>query len=114
MTSAETPTSSEYFIENMSKFPESNSVKYGLAISTLLPLVLFATVFLVKFHDYPRPFENPLILRQIPKLFSLCVFPNGIIFYRYIVKNKLLAMRGMVIGTVIMAVVMLILFAVCL
>ena len=91
-----------------------NSVKYGLIISTVLPVVLFTVVFLVRFHEYEHPFRNLLILRQIPKLFSLCVFPNGIIFYYYINKNKLLTMRGMVAGTVLMAIVMLILFAVCL
>ncbi|MDR2564277.1 MAG: hypothetical protein LBC98_10120 [Prevotellaceae bacterium] len=90
-----------------------NSVKYGFIISTVLPLALFAVVFCVKFHDYERPLENFLILYQIPKLFSLCVFPNGLIFYYYITKNKLLTMRGMVAGTVVMAVIMLILFALC-
>ena len=90
-----------------------NSVKYGLFISTVLPVVLFLIVFLARFHEYEHPFRNLLILRQIPKLFSLCVFPNGIIFYYYISKNKLLTMRGMVSGTVIMAIVMLILFALC-
>jgi hypothetical protein len=97
----------------MKKILQSNSVKYGFILASALPLVLFIAVFIIKFYGYPHPFRNPLILYQIPKLFSICVFPNGLIFYYYINKNKLLTMRGMVAGTMLMAVIMLILFAVC-
>ncbi|MDR2423340.1 MAG: hypothetical protein LBD59_01275 [Prevotellaceae bacterium] len=90
---------------------KKDSTKFGLSISTVLPLVLFLTVFLLKFHEYN--YMDVWILptkKLVPKILSLCIFPNGMIFYFYIVHNKLQTMRGMLIGTIIMATVAAMLF----
>lgn len=95
----------------MAKLINKNSFKFGLLISILIPVILFAIVFFIRFHDKLDYFWYVKDLRKsLPKLLSLCVFPNGIIFYYYILKNKALTMRGMLIGTVILALIVLILF----
>ncbi|MDR2383005.1 MAG: hypothetical protein LBD76_03860 [Prevotellaceae bacterium] len=94
------------------KILEKNSVTFGLILSIALPLTLFAIVCLVKFHDYG--YSNiwwiPSIKKSIPKIISLCIFPNGLIFYGYILKNRLQTMRGMLIGTTILAFIAIVLF----
>lgn len=84
---------------------KKNSMIFGLILSIALPLALFAIVYLVKFHDYgySNVWWIPEIRKSIPKIASLCIFPNGLIFYGYILKNRLQTMRGMLIGTMILA-----------
>ncbi|MDR3245185.1 MAG: hypothetical protein LBT50_01980 [Prevotellaceae bacterium] len=89
------------------KVLEKDSVIFGTILSIILPLVLFAIVYFAKYDDIWR---NPLFRESIPKIFSLCVFPNGLVFYNYIVKNKLRTMRGMLSGTIILALILGILF----
>jgi len=95
------------------KLINKNSVKFGLIISILIPLILFIIAFLIRFQDYG--YENvwriSYLRKSLPKIFSLCVFPNGLAFYYYIVKDKTNTMRGMLIGTMIMALIMVVLFA---
>jgi hypothetical protein len=87
------------------KILEKNSVRFGLIVSIALPLTLFAIVYFVKFHDYgySNVWWVPQIRKSIPKIVSLCIFPNGLIFYGYIIKNKLQTMQGILIGTMILA-----------
>jgi hypothetical protein len=94
------------------KILEKDSTAFGLILSITLPLVLFVIVCLVKFHDYSCSdvWWNLQIRKSIPKIISLCVFPNGLIFYGYILKNRLQTMRGMLTGTMIFALIAVILF----
>jgi hypothetical protein len=94
------------------KILEKNSVTFGLALSIVLPLILFTIVYLVKFNDYgySNVWRIPQIRISIPKIISLCVFPNGLIFYGYILKNKLQTMRGILSGTIILALLAAVLF----
>jgi hypothetical protein len=94
------------------KILEKDSISFGLIVSIALPLILFSIVYLVKFHDYgySNIWGIPQIRKNIPKIISLCVFPNGLIFYGYILKNKLKTMRGMLTGTMILALFASILF----
>jgi hypothetical protein len=87
------------------KIFEKNSTIFGFTLSIVLPITLFLIVYIVKFrnYDYSDVWWIPQIRRSIPKIISLCVFPNGLIFYGYILKNKLQTMRGMLIGTMILA-----------
>ncbi|MDR1886377.1 MAG: hypothetical protein LBQ70_00540 [Prevotellaceae bacterium] len=87
------------------KISEKDSIAFGLILSTVLPVVLFSIVYLVKFHDYgySTVWRIPQLRGSIPKIISLCIFPNGLIFYVYILKNKLKTMRGMLSGTMILA-----------
>ncbi|MDR0384870.1 MAG: hypothetical protein LBH60_02185 [Prevotellaceae bacterium] len=87
------------------KILKKDSVIFGLILSTALPVIFFLTVYLIKFHDYgySNVWWIPHIRKSIPKIISLCVFPNGLIFYGYILGNKLKTMKGMLCGTIIMA-----------
>jgi hypothetical protein len=94
------------------KILKKDSVTFGLILSIALPLILFTIVCSVKFHDYGylNAWRSPQISKNIPKIASLCVFPNGLIFYVYILGNKLQTMQGMLIGTIILALCACILF----
>jgi hypothetical protein len=94
------------------KILEKDSITFGLILSIALPLTIFAIVYLVKFHDYgyTNVWWIPQLRKSIPKIASLCVFPNGLIFYGYILHNSLQTMRGMLIGTVILALSAIVLF----
>jgi hypothetical protein len=94
------------------KILEKNSTTFGFIISTALPLILLLTVYLLKFrsYGYAEICYIPQIGKNIPKIVSLCVFPNGLIFYVYIIKNRLKTMRGMLGGTVIWALITGVLF----
>ena len=95
------------------RFSDKDSAGFGLILSTVLPTVLFVIVFLllVKLRGYDIGNISAMPERRlIPKVFSLCVFPNGLIFYVYILRNRMRTMRGMVAGTIIMAAIMGVLF----
>ncbi|MDR2286550.1 MAG: hypothetical protein LBE04_03615 [Prevotellaceae bacterium] len=94
------------------KILEKDSTVFGLILSIALPLILFAIVYLVKFHDYgySNVWLIPQIRKSIPKIVSLCIFPNGLIFYGYILGNRLRTMRGMLSGTMILALFAAVLF----
>jgi hypothetical protein len=94
------------------KILEKDSTVFGLILSIALPLILFTIVYLVKFHDYgySNVWWIPQIRKSIPKIASLCIFPNGLIFYGYILGNRLKTMRGMLSGTMILALFAVILF----
>jgi hypothetical protein len=91
---------------------EKDSVLFGFSISIIVPLILFLTVYFVKFydHEYSSIWWIPQLGKNITKIISLCVFPNGLIFYIYIIKNKLKTMRGILSGTMILALIVGILF----
>jgi uncharacterized membrane protein len=91
---------------------EKDSIIFGLILSIALPLILFLTVYLVKFHNniHSNIWLMPYFIRSIPKIISLCVFPNGLVFYIYILKNKLKTMTGMLSGTIILALLVGVLF----
>jgi hypothetical protein len=94
------------------KIFEKNSVTFGFILSTVLPLILLLIVYLIKFRDYGYAdiWWTPQIRKSIPKIISLCIFPNGLIFYVYILKNKLNTMKGMLNGTALLAFLTAILF----
>ena len=89
-----------------------DSVKFGLLLSTVIPIIIFAIFFLIRFNDvgYVNAVTGSHYSKLIPKMLSLSVFPNGLIFYYYIGKNFMKTMKGMVTGTEIMAVIVLIVF----
>ncbi|MDR2466556.1 MAG: hypothetical protein LBD35_04110 [Prevotellaceae bacterium] len=95
------------------RFADKDSAGFGLLLSTALPTALFVVVFMLLLHY--RGYDAGSISafpekRLIPKVFSICVFPNGLIFYVYIQRNKMRTMRGMVAGTTAMAALMCVLF----
>jgi hypothetical protein len=87
------------------KILEKDSTLFGFTISIMLPLIIFLAVYFFKFYDseYSSIWWIPQIGKKIPKIVSLCIFPNGLIFYLYILKNKLKTMKGMLSGTMILA-----------
>lgn len=89
-----------------------NSVKLGVICATLIPIVIFVIFFLIKFYDlgYSYVLKNPLYVKVIPRMLSLTVYPNLLIFYLFLRKNWLLSVRGVLIGTIVMAIIVLLLY----
>ena len=89
-----------------------NSIRLGLIFATVIPVVIFLIAFLVKFYDlgYSYVLSNPEYVKVIPRMFSLCVYPNLLIFYLFLRRNRMLSVRGTLIGTMIMAVIVLLLY----
>lgn len=89
-----------------------NSIPFGLFLAIIVPLLIFAIVFLIRFHDigYLYVLKDPSYQRVFSKILSLCVYPNGLVFLYYIRTNRLHTMRGMVFGTIAMALLVVILY----
>jgi hypothetical protein len=94
----------------MKKFLQRDSVLFGVVLATVLPLALFAAVYIIWYCNAGSEYLRIAFVKNLPKIFTLCVFPNGLVFYFYTARNKMLTMRGMVIGTVFMALVMTVIF----
>jgi hypothetical protein len=89
-----------------------NSIKLGFTCATVIPVIIFVVFFLIKFHDlgYAYVLKNPLHVKVAPRMFSLCVYPNLLIFYIFLQKNRMLSVRGVLIGTILMALIVLLLY----
>lgn len=105
-----TSTRSLFYESHMKR----NSTIFGILLASLLPLIIFTIAFLIRFHEigYLYVLKSSAYQQVFPKMLSLCVYPNGLTFYYYIQTNRLNTMRGMLIGTIAMAILVLILYLV--
>jgi len=88
----------------MKKF---DSVGLGIAAGILLPVLVYMIIYFTKVMDIRHVlFSDYSILATIlPLLISHCVLPNVILFFIFNSLDKMLTAKGVVIATVIMAVV---------
>ncbi|MDA3779234.1 MAG: hypothetical protein PF487_03225 [Bacteroidales bacterium] len=83
-----------------------DSILLGSILGIIIPII---TIFLVYFIKFPQ-FEliellNYLIVADtFAKLASLCVIPNAVLFFIFIYRNILLSARGVLMATMIYAV----------
>ncbi len=73
----------------------------GLALGVALPLVVFLFVYLFGYSETPfgEFLQYAFKMRALPKIFSLCVIPNLIIFYIFLNKEFWYATRGIIAAT---------------
>lgn len=91
---------------------KKDSIILGLMISILLPIILFFFYLLFRFPESSifDTLKNIFYQKYFSKMLSVCIYPNGIVFFYYIQTNKIKTMKGMLIGTIFMVLVMLVLY----
>jgi hypothetical protein len=89
--------------------PELNSQKTGLIAGLILPLISFSVFYLFRYREFAfLEFIRHIYSREIlSPLLSLNILPNLLIFYLFIRKDYLFSARGVVLATLIFAVVVL-------
>ncbi len=73
-----------------------NSLKTGMITGILLPLICFVLVIFIRkgsysFTGYLKEIEA---LGAVPKLFSLCLLPNLLLFFIFIWSDMIRGARG--------------------
>ena len=75
-------------------------------MGVLLPLLVMLLFYLFKFSDYPlQHFREQLFeMKLISKYMSICVYPNLLLFFIFIWKDRLLSARGVLLATILLAI----------
>ncbi len=89
--------------------PELNSQITGLLAGIVLPLISFLMFYLFRYREIPFfEFIMHIYSREIlSPLLSLNILPNLILFYLFIRKDYLFSARGVVLATLLFAVIVL-------
>ncbi len=81
---------------------KTNSLKLGIALGVLIPIITFALVYFFKADDFKiltnimgHQLSNEIVL----KLGSLSVIPNLLFFFVFIYNNALKSARGVLAST---------------
>lgn len=84
-------------------------VKLGFILGVLVPVISLFVVYGVRFDNYTVKefFEFLITMHALPKLLSLMVIPNLLIFFIFIWTNHLYAARGVLAATIFDALVIL-------
>ena len=82
-------------------------VKLGFALGIIVPVISFFIVYKIKFDNYTlREFYDFLLsMNALPKILSLMVIPNLLVFFIFIWTNHLYAARGVLAATVVDALI---------
>ena len=86
---------------------KGDSQKLGLILGILLPLVVAVLFYLFKFSNYPLEYfrEQILQMKLFSKFLSISVYPNLGLFFLFIWRNRLYSARGVLMATMLLAVV---------
>lgn len=89
-----------------------NRQKAGISVGIGVPLILFCIAIVAMSSNFAFWGEIRLMfmLRALSKVLSLCVYPNLAVFYLYLHFDKNRSAKGVIIGTFIMALVVLLVF----
>jgi len=90
---------------------KGNSVRLGLILGILLPVIVMALIYLIKFSGYPVAYfkEQLLEMKLFSKYLSICVYPNLGLFFIFIWANRLLSARGVLMATILLAIMVFVL-----
>ena len=88
-----------------------NSLYLGLILGVIFPIISLCGYYLVNFNEFAfSDFVKMIIARNIyVKILALCVLPNLLLFFIFIWKNYLTSARGVLMATIICAVIIIIL-----
>lgn len=96
----------------MAKKKSLDSLALGIIIGLLLPTIIFLTIYFIKYKSGAYGylgFKN--ILGSIaPRIMSLCSIANLVPFYFFLQTNRMLSVRGVLIGTAIIAILVFLVF----
>lgn len=92
-------------------YSKYNRLSLGLILGIVIPLLGFLVIYFTKVYPTGilKLFTNPQLKPALPKLLSLCVILNLLLFFIFIRKNFLYSARGVLMATFIMAFFILIL-----
>lgn len=87
-----------------------NSLKLGLLLGIVLPLLVMVGFYFWKFDamDFQYFWDKLFEMNIFSKFLSVCVYPNLLLFFVFIWKNRLLSARGVLLATFILAFVVMI------
>ncbi len=96
----------------MTKKKTLDSLILGICIGFLLPVAIFLVVYFIKYNSgvYTYLGIKNFLGAVVPKTMSLCAIANLVPFYFFLQTNRMLAVRGVLIGTVIVAVLVFLVF----
>ena len=80
-----------------------NKFWIGLSLGIVLPLVVFLLVYLIGYSDtsFKEFLGFAFVIKALPKILCLCVFPNLAIFYLFLNKEYWYATRGVITATLL-------------
>ncbi len=80
-----------------------NKFWIGLSLGIVLPLVVFLVFYLIGYSETPfsKYLQYSFKMRALPKIFSLCVIPNLLVFYLFLNKEYWYATRGVIAATLL-------------
>ena len=93
-------------------FIKENSLRAGAATAVAMPLAIFIAATLIMSEGAPwwQYLRTMFIFGALSKIMSLCVYPNLVLFYLYLHFKRDTSAKGVVVGTLAMALVVVILF----
>lgn len=96
----------------MTKKKPLDSLPVGIIIGFLLPVAIYLVVYFTKYSSgaYPHLGLKNMLGTTIPKVMSLCAIANLIPFYLFLQTNRMQAVKGVLIGTVAIAVLVFLVF----
>ena len=96
----------------MAKKKTLDSLILGISIGFLLPVVIFLVVYYIKYSSgtYTYLGIKNVLGTIVPKVMSLCTIANLIPFYFFLQTNRMLAVRGVLIGTIAVAAIVFLVF----
>jgi hypothetical protein len=83
-----------------------NKLRIGLIVGLLLPILIFAGYYLIWYSQISLGefLQTSVRMKALPKILSLCVFPNLAIFYFFLNREYWYSARGVIIATLLCAV----------
>ena len=80
-----------------------NKFWIGLTLGIVLPLVVFLLVYVIGYSgiSFAEFMEVATKMQALPKILSLCVIPNLVIFYFFLNKEFWYATRGVIAATIL-------------
>jgi len=83
-----------------------DSLKLGIILGLIIPIITIFFTYIIKFPGFEiKELIDYLIKADaLTKLASLCILPNAVLFFIFIYKNMLLSARGVLMTTMIYAI----------
>lgn len=95
----------------MSSKKSYDSLKLGAILGVGWPVLVMILFYFLKFANYPVDifFDRLMELKLFSKFVSICVYPNLLLFFIFIWKNRLYSARGVLLATILLGFLVIIL-----
>jgi hypothetical protein len=82
-----------------------NTLKLGFLLGVAWPLLVMTGFYFWKFEamDFHYFWDKLFELKIFTKFISICVYPNLLLFFIFIWKNRLRSARGVLLATIVLA-----------